>query len=268
MLLQSLVLSVIFSPFVLGDSSSPPIILSQTPPPNAGPQPLESFVAYSIEFSSFPDFAGNNSSPNTFSNNLLNNLGLLQGTKPYIRVGGNTQDYALYNASLDIALVGIVNPARSPDYPTTIHIGPSYFESYNTWPGCRYIHGFNLGLGGNNSEGWQTLVEEVPVACKALENGKLLAWEYGNEPDLYSTSSQGPVRPRSWNEATYVSQWLNGTRTIRSQLAKYCPDLLTDDKYGYYAPSFAGTNNTLKPVVTWQDGLDVDRDIKYVSSHK
>jgi hypothetical protein len=212
--------------------------------------------------------SGNTSAPNTFSNNLLNNLGGLIGTKPYIRVGGNTQDYALYNASLKEAINGTYNVARSPDYPTTIYIGPSYFDSYNTFADTKYIHGFNLGLGGNNSAGWETLLETVPLACKALDNGKLLWWEYGNEPDLYSTSAQGPVRPPSWDELTYVKQWLNGTRAIKSQLAKACPNLLSNDKYGYLAPSFAGTNNHLNPVVTWQDGLDVDKDTKLISSHK
>lgn len=57
---------------------------------SAAPLP-PGFVAFSIEFAFFPDFAGNKSNPNTFSNNLLNNLRDLQGTKPYIRVGGNTQ---------------------------------------------------------------------------------------------------------------------------------------------------------------------------------
>ena len=57
--------------------------------------PLESFVAFSIEFSSFPDFAGNLSTPNTFSDNLLNNLGNLSGTKPYIR-GYITAAFAFY----------------------------------------------------------------------------------------------------------------------------------------------------------------------------
>ena len=206
--------------------------------------------------------------PNTFSNNLLNNLGSLAGTKPHIRVGGNTQDYALYNASLKTQINGTFNLARSADYPTTIFIGPSYFESYSTWPDTKFSHGFNLGLGGNNSAGWETLLETVPLACKALSNGKLLWWEYGNEPDLYSTSSQGPVRPPSWNEAEYVAQWLNGTRAIKSQLTKYCPDMVSNDTYGYMAPSFAGTNNHLKPLLTWQDGLDVDQDIKLISSHK
>lgn len=57
----------------------------------AGAPVLDSFVSYSIEFAFFPDFAGNKANPNTFSDNLLNNLASFQGSKPNIRVGGNTQ---------------------------------------------------------------------------------------------------------------------------------------------------------------------------------
>ena len=103
-----------------------------------------------------------------------------------------------------------------------------------------------MGLGGNNSVGWETLLETVPLACKALGKEKLLWWEYGNEPDLYSTSAQGPVRPANWSEPEYVAQWLNGTRAIKAQLAEACPELLEDDSYGYYAPSFAGVNNRVR----------------------
>jgi hypothetical protein len=60
-------------------------------PAAAGAPVLESFVSFSIEFAFFPDFAGNTTAPNTFSGNLLSNLGEFQGTKPHIRVGGNTQ---------------------------------------------------------------------------------------------------------------------------------------------------------------------------------
>lgn len=61
--------------------------LSASPPASAGAPLLDAFVSYSIEFASFPDFAGNKSAPNTFSDALLSNLGHLTGTKPYIRVG-------------------------------------------------------------------------------------------------------------------------------------------------------------------------------------
>lgn len=216
------------------------------------------------------NLTGNLSAPNTFSNNLLNNIGNLTGTKPYLRVGGNTQDYAIYNASLPTSTYGIINPARSEDYPTTLYIGPSYFESYATFPDTKYLHGFNLGLGGNNShpEGWSTLLETAALACKSLEGGKLLWWEYGNEPDLYSTSAQGAVRPSDWNETMYVSQWLNGTRAIKEVVANVCPDMISGDQYGYMAPSFAGVSNHLNPVTTWRDGLDADEDVKVFSSHK
>jgi hypothetical protein len=199
---------------------------------------------------------------------LLENLGRLTGTKPYIRVGGNTQDYALYNSSLPFALNGTFNPAKSADYPTTIYIGPSYFESYSTWNATKFSHGFNLGLGGNRLDGWQTLLDTVPLACKALGASKLYWWEYGNEPDLYSTSAQGPVRPSTWNEGTFVEQWLNGTRKIKELLHAHCPEMTSNGSYGYLAPSFAGTTNHLKAPATFRGGLSVDGDIRLFSSHK
>lgn len=186
-------------------------------------------------------------------------------------MGGNTQDYALYNASLPYALNGTFNYTRSRDFPTTIFIGPSYFESYAQWPDVRFSHGFNLALGANNSAGWQTLLDTVPLACRALGGGRLLAWEYGNEPDLYSRSAQDPVRPPAplgWNQSIYVGQWLNGTRQIRRGLRESCPDLAGNASgYGYLAPSFAGTN-TFKLSTTWAAGLDTDGDVKFISTHK
>ncbi|KAI3324793.1 glycoside hydrolase family 79 protein [Xylariaceae sp. AK1471] len=229
-------------------------------------QPLDGFVSFSIEFASFPDFAGNQSNPNKFSNNLLDNLGYLVGTKPYIRVGGNTQDYAIYNPNLTIALNGTVNATRSPDYPTTIEIGPSYFESYLTWPNVKFTHGFNMG-GNHDSRQWDTLLQTAAIACKTLGKDKLHWWEYGNEPDLFATSSQGPVRPSNYSESDYVTEWLAGTRAIKGVIAETCPDLLSNDTYGYFAPSFGGVGNHLKAPLTWADGLDTDGTVRYFSTH-
>lgn len=69
--------------------------------------PWQNFVSFSIEASSFPDFAGtlpstpivlsvadlvgNLSTPNDFSYNLLKNIREFAGIYPVIRVGGNTQ---------------------------------------------------------------------------------------------------------------------------------------------------------------------------------
>jgi len=234
---------------------------------NSGGIPLEAPVSYSIEFSSFVDFAGNTSVPNDYSNNLLNNLGNLTGTKPYLRIGGNTQDFAIFNASLEVAQVGIIIPAVSPDYPRNLTIGPRFYESFTTLPDTKYIYGFNLA--SNGTQGRQSLLATAQHACQALQDGKLAYWELGNEPDLYDrTSALGARRPESWNEADYVNEWLNGTRAIHDTIAQYCPSLAGNSSYKYYAPSFSGTGNThLDPLKTWEAGLDADKDIGLISSH-
>lgn len=239
------------------------IIEVRSDPPAGAGVPLQPFVSYSIEFSSFPDFAGNLSKPNTFSNNLLNNLASYTGTKPLIRVGGNTQDFAVFNKSLGSAISGIVDPAKSPDYPTTITIGPAYFESYLTWPDTKFVHGFNLGE--NSTTARHGLLDSVSFACEALGGGRLAYWELGNEPDLFKRSS---VRPPTWNEHDYALEWLAWTRRIREAMEASCPELATNETFQFYAPSFAGTGgNGLDPVIAWEAGLDADRDIALISSH-
>ena len=152
--------------------------------------------------------------------------------------------------------------AASQDYPTVLFIGKSFFQSYEQWPGVQFTHGFNLGK--NGSAGYDTLVATVPLACNALQGGKLAYWELGNEPDLYKTSAQGKVRPANWMEQDYVNEWLNKTRLIGQLVEKNCPG----QAYGYIAPSFAGTHNSLDAVKTWHDGLNTDGNIKLISSHK
>lgn len=244
----------------------PAVSVRGSPPSGAG-IPFEAFVSYSIEFSSFVDYAGNTSNPNIFSDNLLNNIGQLAGTKPYIRVGGNTQDYAVFNKSQAEAIIGIYDPAITEDYPTTITIGPTFFDSYHTWPNTRYVHGFDLAR--NSSVARRGLIDSAPYACKALEDGRLLYWELGNEPDLYKTSGQRDVRPPTWDEQDYVDEWLKYSRALREAMRPACPQLATDAAYKYYAPSFAGTGgNSLNPIVAWEKGLDTDKDIAIITSHK
>lgn len=251
------------TPVLLSNREAANIPVECSPPADAG-KLLDGFVAFSIEFSSFPDFAGNSSAPNTFSDNLLNNLRDLQGAKPYVRVGGNTQDFAIFDASQKVASIGIVNSDISPDYPSTLTIGPAYFESYKTWSDVKYSHGFNLGKNGSAAR--KALVESAPFACKTFQdNDRLLSWELGNEPDLYP----GKIRPVNWTESQYVTEWLKYTREIRTAMEKACPELATDSRYKYIAPSFAGTgSNKLDPLRAWNAGLDNDNDISLISSHK
>ncbi|RYO52979.1 Beta-glucuronidase [Alternaria arborescens] len=243
-------------------SSSKPIAISKAAPNTAG-IPLDSFVSFSFEFSSWPDFAGNLSHPNAFTYNLMSNLGKLQGSLPIARVGGNTQDIAIFDESQKTGLVGVIRPNVSADYPTIITIGPSYFESYKTMPkGTKFVHGFNMGA--NSSAARAATWASVSYACKAI-GSDLLFWEYGNEPDLFHASG---YRPDNWTEADYVSEWLNGTTAIEEATKAACPDL---GGTKFMAPSFAGVARndyfTLDPVEVFRQGLDEKHNIGLISSH-
>ena len=94
--------------------------LSATPDKASNPI-LEGFPLIRDRIRLFPNFAGNTSNPNTFWYNLLSNIGDIPDVPPCIRVGGNTQDYALYNGSLAEATNGTYTTA-SADYPTILPI--------------------------------------------------------------------------------------------------------------------------------------------------
>lgn len=116
-----------------------------------------------------------------------------------------------------------------------------------------------MALGATTADGWKTLLDTVPLACKALSGGKLYYWEYGNEPNLY---------PAGWDESTYVDKYLNGTSQIKELVKEHCPDLATGDGVGFLAPSFSGAGTGLDAAVVFQDGIDSDGDIKLFSTHK
>jgi hypothetical protein len=52
------ILALAGAAFFAGHAQGSAIAVSAAPPANASAPPLEAFVSYSIEFSSFPDFAG------------------------------------------------------------------------------------------------------------------------------------------------------------------------------------------------------------------
>lgn len=161
---------------------------------------------------------------------------------------------------------GTYVPAVSNDFPYYLKIGPSFFESYATLPGTKFIHGFNLGK--NSTAAMTSLLATVPLACKALQDGKLMYWELGNEPDLFKTTEPYNVRSPSWNESDYVADWLAKERIIKRKLAQSCPELATNASYKYIAPSFAGLTNSLDAVKVWRSGLHSGHNIALNSMHK
>ena len=258
------------------------IFVDKAPPADAVEPIPEAFLSYSVEFAFFPDFAGellvlksmkchltekgNLSRPNEFSNNLLDNLAHLQGTKPYVRVGGNTQDKSLYQHDLVAGIDSVYNYAVSKDYPASSRIGPSFFESYQTFPNTKFIHGFNWGHAGNSTEGWENVLESAKAACQGIGGDRLWSWEYGNEPDTYA-EWWGYRDNATWTEEALAAEWLDHIPKVKAEMAKACPDLADSDRYGFIVPSYTPIEY-LDPVLTWQAGLNKSPDVRAFSQHK
>ncbi|KAF2858047.1 glycoside hydrolase family 79 protein [Piedraia hortae CBS 480.64] len=218
------------------------VFVSSSAPGNAG-IPLESFLSYSIEFAFWPDYAGNVTHPNTFTNQLLENMASYAGSKPFIRVGGTSQDNAVFDKTLKVATLQRYNLSISRDQPVNLKFGPSFFDSYRAITGTRYTHGFNLGR--NTTAERHALLDSVAYACRTLRSD-LDVWELGNEPDFYGFPLQGaPIRPSTYHEAQYVQEWRFWVEKIREEMRKSCSDLAGGAKFKLMGPSGLNADKVL-----------------------
>jgi hypothetical protein len=76
--------------YVVGGKCGSHSIAVPTPAKDSEPIPND-LQSFSLEFAFFPDYAGNKSSPNQFSQNLMENFKDITGVYPKIRVGGTSQ---------------------------------------------------------------------------------------------------------------------------------------------------------------------------------
>ena len=224
--------------------------------------PWESYLSYSIELASFPEWAGNRSHPNSFTNNLLGSLAQLQGSEPYIRVGGNTMDRTTWKADQESAMIGEWDDNYSRDQPFKLGIGPAFFESYEVIPDAKVVHGFNMRAGGNSTKEMKNVIDHAVYACNALGD-RIEAWEYGNEPDLFGFRHH--YRDPEYNEQDVFNEWEQGADAITAALKKYCPKCPSP---GYIAPSFAFNQVYMNPVKAWFAGYDRRSDISMFAQHK
>jgi hypothetical protein len=117
-----------------------------------------------------------------------------------IRIGGNTSDYAGWSPG---------GPAVSSPKATLVdRRGVADLGSFLRATGWRLIWGFNLGRG--------TIEEAVDEAVAVAESvgDRLLAFEIGNEPDLFA----GVHRPESYSYADFYAEYRRFKQAIRNRL--------------------------------------------------
>ncbi|KAG8630836.1 hypothetical protein KVT40_002455 [Elsinoe batatas] len=176
-----------------------------------------SFAGFGIEPSNLFSFTGYDK-PNQLSFNLIDTLTNYTGAPPHIRLGGNTQDYMIYDEGQN-QYTWINNPnATGQGALATDHmlIGPKFLEVVNRFPyGTPVTWGLNLAY--NDPDYMDRLTTMAQQVVDNLPNVKLVSLEIGNEPDLYLGNG---FRTGEWGGRVYAQQWLARAQTVYDRVLK------------------------------------------------
>ncbi|KAJ4368065.1 hypothetical protein N0V83_006420 [Neocucurbitaria cava] len=176
-----------------------------------------SYAGFGIEPSNLFSFTGSDDT-NTFSVQLLQNLADYSGAPPHIRLGGNTQDYMVYDAS-QTAYKWTANKdsqAQGAIAADSIIIGPGYFQALDRFPTDTPVT-FGLNMAYMEDDWADHIVNIAQGAVSGLSNVKLYSFEVGNEPDLWLQNS---FRSGTWNGQTYTTQWLDRCEAVYDRVLK------------------------------------------------
>lgn len=129
---------------------------------------------------------------------LVRNL----GPEGVIRIGGNVSDYSSFsprNKAVSAPKATVVNEESLRDLGSFLHA-----------TGWQLIWGLNLGSGSE-----QNAVEEAQAVTASIKD-KLLAFEIGNEPDLFGRGTAH--RPRNYSYDDYLKEYRRYKGAIRAKL--------------------------------------------------
>ncbi|KAI1799243.1 glycoside hydrolase family 79 protein [Daldinia bambusicola] len=191
-------------------------LMPSTKPPPGTSLPVDpSFAGFGIEPSNLFSFLGAEE-PNTLTLNLLGNLANYTGKPPHIRIGGNTQDYMVFQGS-QTKWTWILN--QTPDSigkykSNSMLIGQRYFDAANRLPkGTTVTWGLNLAY--DEDDHIEQITTMAKLALSSCPNLTITSFEIGNEPDLYL---QNGFRAGTWGGRAYTQQWLARADAIYKQV--------------------------------------------------
>lgn len=183
-----------------------------------GQRPELLITSAGIEPSNLYYFTGGNAS-NTFSIQLLQNLANYAGKPASIRVGGNTQDYTLYQDDMDEYLVKQNTAAVGQGYVAATDfyiIGPKYFEAINRFPAGTPIT-FGLNMAYYEADYLDQISAMAEAAVTQLTRASLASFEIGNEPNIYLSNGFRNTTNGNWTGAVYTKEWHARAKAIYSR---------------------------------------------------
>lgn len=142
-----------------------------------------------IEPSNLFSFTGGQDE-NTLTTQLMQNLANYSGKAGHVRLGGNTQDYFLYNDNMnEFAVKDNPNSVGQGAVPSDIYeIGPRFFEAIDRFPADTPLT-FGLNLAYYEADYLDRITTMAQAVVSKLKNVDLVSMEIGNEPDLYLGNS-------------------------------------------------------------------------------
>lgn len=175
------------------------------------------YAGFGIEPSNLFSFTGG-SETNQFSIQLMENLANYSGKPGAIRLGGNTQDYFIYQEDMDQFIIktndnSVGQGAIASDADI---IGPGFFEAVSRFPSGTPIT-FGLNLAYFQADYLDQITLMASAALNNLSNVELISFEIGNEPDLYL---QNAFRNGTWDGSTYVDQWTARAKAVYERVLK------------------------------------------------
>ncbi|WWC95835.1 hypothetical protein V866_002702 [Kwoniella sp. B9012] len=200
-------------------------------------------VGLSLEFFAFPGYVQDVAS----TSQCFANLDAASQSQTRVRIGGTTQDRALYDATLTSpAQFVIPTPGGAP---LNLTYGPSFFDLAE---GLKrpVVIGLNRRLNQLNNT-----IAAAKQAIKTVSG--LFAFELGNEPDLY-TATDPIANNHSWTPALDAKIQIDWQKAVSSALGKddivEAGVFLQPPKFSVQelAPQEQG-NNTLHIVRTFTD---------------
>ncbi|KAI3558462.1 glycoside hydrolase family 79 protein [Colletotrichum abscissum] len=241
------------------------LTLSESVPSNVSAAIDPSFAGFGIELDHLFYFMGDET-PNDLTLNLLDNLANFTGRPPHMRLGGNTQDYLVYNDSQDEWLI---KPNPRPTAPGNVPadnfiVGPRFMEIANRLPkGTPITWGLNLGYAESDYlERLTTMASQIIDRCTNLN---IMSFEFGNEPDLYGDN--GFRKKATWSGTEYTKEWRERANAVWEEVLE--PRGLHSDFFEASASTawVAGTGFEIKDLV--ENGIDDkanNSDVGFVTS--
>jgi len=193
------------------------ISLGNSPPDGASDYLDPSYAGFGIEPSNLFSFTGKEE-PNQFTVKLLQNLADYSGAPPHIRLGGNTQDYMVFESS-NTNYGWTSNPdstAQGAIAADSMIIGPNYFAALERFPKDTPVT-FGLNMAYMDDDYEDKITALAQAAVDGMKNVKLYSFEIGNEPDLWLQNS---FRSAPWDGKTYTSQWLDRAEVVYERVLK------------------------------------------------